>query len=525
MNEFYLLRRRWWILKRKWKKKVQESDSWWCRLLRVFIPEKSTPGQPHGLKLRFVLLLYMMIVYPIYALILAIQGRMMVPVSGSDPIRRFTYALLHPVPDPYVFQNAMPSLLTGTLIWWLVVMSMAGARRRTPGREYGQAKFLSGHEVTRVLGDEDLKQEKILGMETRISVNDRMTGLNNNALIIGGTGAGKTFYFLTPNAFQCFGSYIFTDPKGEILRDKGNYFRRMGYKVKVLNLVEMDRSDHYNPFAYIRSNTDVVRLINILIKSTTPPRSHTSDPFWERAEAMLLQSLFFYVWLEPSFEGKRNFSSVLELLKEADVPEKAGQKSKLDLRMDQLAAADWTEYEEKTGKEITRKGTEHPAYVAYMMARKGAADTVRSIIISANARLAFIANTPAVLDILSSDDMEIPCLGMGYRGNLQKTVLFCVIPDADTTFNAIVAMLYSQIFQTLYFEADQHTENGRLPIPVSFWLDEYANVRLPDDFPNLLSTMRSRGISANIIIQNLAQLKSIHDKVWETVPGNCDSLI
>lgn len=269
----------------------------------------------------------------------------------------------------------------------------------------------------------------------------------------------------------------------------------------------MEESDCYNPFMYIRKEADIVKLITNLIANTTPKNSQSNDPFWEKAESLYLQALFYYVWLECP-KSEQNFAMVLKLLGEAEVRDD-GSPSDLDRRFKRLER---------------KKGGNHPAVKQYYKVIRGAADTVRSIVISANSRLAFLEN-PQILRILSKDDVNIPEIGVGRNGDGKtRTALFCVIPDSDKTNNSIVGLLYSQIFQELYFQADFIYE-GRLPIHVTFMLDEFANVALPDDFCSLLSTMRSREISAIIIIQNLAQIKALFEKTWETIPGNTDTLI
>lgn len=292
-------------------------------------------------------------------------------------------------------------------------------------------------------------------------------------------------------------------PKGELLRDVGQYLKDMGYRIIVLNLVNMDESDSYNPFEYIRSDEDVVKLITNLIANTTPKDAHEGDPFWTKAESMYLQAIMYYVWYEYPKQGKTpNFRGVLDLLNKAKIPENEKELSELDELMYALPE-------------------DHPALLNYNKVRRGATDTVRSIIISANSRLSYMQNEK-VLRILDHDDINIPWLGEGaYENPEKKTALFAVIPDNDKSYNFIVGLLYTQAFQELYFCAD-HKHGGRLPIPVAFWMDEFANCALPDSFCELLSTMRSREISCNIIIQNLAQLKTLFKDSWETVTGNCD---
>ena len=282
-----------------------------------------------------------------------------------------------------------------------------------------------------------------------------------------------------------------------------------GYNVKVINLLEMDKSDCYNPFVYLREETDVVKLVTNIMSNTTPKNATSSDPFWDKAEGLFLQSLFYYVWLETPI-AKRNMATVMELIGKAEVTEK-DKPSELDKQMSFL-------------EHTSPLGANHPAVKQYKKCMRGAGDTIRSIIISANSRLAKLENKQ-VLRLLSKDDLNLAELGTGVSNDGHtKTALFCVIPDSDKSYNFIIGMLYTQIFQELYYQAD-FNYGGRLPIHVTFMLDEFANVALPDDYCSLLSTMRSREISSVIIIQNLAQIKALFKDTWETIPGNCDTLV
>ena len=399
------------------------------------------------------------------------------------------------------------------LVFYSLIMLIyyTSQRNYMPGKEYGTAKLIGPNEVNKKLMDTDQTYNRILSQNVRMSLNTRHTKLNNNVLIIGGSGAGKTFYEVKPNLMEmpkdC--SFVITDPKGEILRSCGQMLKDNGYQIKVLNLLEMEKSDCYNPFSYIREETDIIKLITNLIANTTPKGSQSMDPFWEKAEGLFLQSLFYYVWMEET-PANKNFQTVLKLLAEAEVKEQ-GKPSRLDVRMQFLA-------------ESHPLGANHPAVKQYNKCMRGAGDTVRSIIISANSRLAYLENKQ-VLRLLSRDDLNLAELGIGRAGDSHtRTALFCVIPDSDKSYNFIVGMLYTQIFQELYFQAD-FNYNGRLPIHVTFMLDEFANVALPDDYCSLLSTMRSREISSVIIIQNMAQIKALFKDTWETIPGNCDTLI
>ncbi len=397
------------------------------------------------------------------------------------------------------------------LYGFLLLFYYTSKRNYMPGREFGSAKFENAKQVSMQLTDKDESYNRILSQNLRMSLDTRYTGLNNNVLIVGGSGSGKTFYEVKPNLMEMprNHSFIITDPKGEILRSCGQMLKDNGYQIKVINLLNMKQSDCYNPFAYIRQETDVIKLITNLIANTTPKGSHATDPFWEKSESLFLQALFYYVWLvEPP--AKQNFQMVMQLLSEAEVTD-AEKPSRLDLRMKCL----------EDGHPL---GEEHPAVKQYNKCMRGAGDTVRSIIISANARLAYLENKQ-VLHLLSKDDIHLAELGIGKNGDKKtRTALFCVIPDSDKSYNFIIGMLYTQIFQELYYQAD-FIYNGRLPLHVTFLLDEFANVALPDDFCSLLSTMRSREISSIIIIQNMAQLKALFKDTWETIPGNCDTLI
>lgn len=392
-----------------------------------------------------------------------------------------------------------------------LLMYITSQRNFMPGKEFGTARFESPIMANKILADKDENFNRILSQNVKMSLNFRRLKLNGNILICGGSGAGKTFYEVKPNLMQmphnC--SFICTDPKGEILRSCGEMLKNNGYSVKVINLLEMEKSDCYNPFSYIREETDVVKLITNLISNTTPKGATPSDPFWEKAEGLFLQAIFYYVWLEEP-PARRNFETVLQLLGEAEVTEQ-NKPSRLDVRMKFL-------------EETSKLGSAHPAVKQYNKCMRGAGDTVRSIIISANSRLAFLENKQ-VLRLLSRDDLNLAEIGTGVnRDGETKTALFCVIPDSDKSYNFIIGMLYTQIFQELYYQADFNC-GGRLPIHVTFMLDEFANVALPDDYCSLLSTMRSREISSIIIIQNFAQLKALFKDTWETIPGNCDTFI
>lgn len=376
------------------------------------------------------------------------------------------------------------------------------------GEEYGSAKLVSPQAISKALADKNVNNNRILSQNIRISMNTRKTMLNNNVLYIGGSGAGKTLFGIKPNVMQMNGSIVLTDPKGDTAASAGCYLLAHGIQVKVFNLKEMDKSDGYNPFAYIRSETDVIKLITNLMKNTTPKGSSSNDPFWEKSESLFLQAIFYYVWMEMP-PGRKNFLSVLDLLAEAEVNK--DEPSLLDRRFECL-------------KRTHPLGEAHPAVRQYRKVMSGAENTIKSILISVHARLAFLENEQ-IKRILQKDELNLPELGVG-KDNDEKTrtALFCIIPDSDKSYSFLVGMLYSQLMQELYYQADTHY-NGRLPIHVTMFLDEFYNTPLPDSYLNFLSTMRSREISNVIVIQNIAQLKELFKDSWETVPGNCDCLV
>ena len=416
------------------------------------------------------------------------------------------HALSHPLPFHFG-SSTLSGIGIAMAVWLLFFLTiLSNDKKYMFGREYGSARVAEPKELNEVISDENPHNNKILSEELRMSLSSSVTKRNNNVLVIGGSGSGKSFYVVKPNALNLEGSYIFTDPKGEMLRDLGNYLRDNGYNVLVLNLVDMKASDGYNPFAYLRTDSDVIKLITNLINNTTPKNASSSDPFWQHAEELYLQAIMYYVWYEfPKMGRVPSFRGLLEMLNKARIPQNEKEYSELDRLMYALPP-------------------DHPALIAYKKVRSGAVDTVRSIIISANARLAYMQNED-LLRILDRDDMDIPFLGQGvYENPKRKSALFCVIPDTDTSFNFVVGMLYSQIFQELFYTAD-HNKDGKLAIGVAFWMDEFANTALPDDFGKILATCRSREISCNIIIQNIAQLKELFKDSWENLVGNCDTLI
>ena len=294
-----------------------------------------------------------------------------------------------------------------------------------------------------------------------------------------------------------------TLPKGELLRDTGYLLESAGYKVRVLDLLHMRRSHGYNPFVYLQSDNDVQRLVTNLFKATTPKGSQTNDPFWDTAASMLLLALMYYLWYEaPKYE--QNFGMVMELLRAGDIPDEENANA-MPSTLDELFA------------ELESKNPYHIAVKYYKAYRSGSAKTLKSVQITLAARLEKF-NLDSLAAMTEYDELELSRIGE------EKTALFAILPDNDTSFNFLVSILYTQLFQALFSSADTR-HGGSLPVPVHFLMDEFANISLPDDFDKILSVMRSRGISVSIILQNMAQLKALFEKQWESIVGNCDEFV
>lgn len=366
--------------------------------------------------------------------------------------------------------------------------------------EHGSAKWGNKKEINDKYS-QNIIDDKLLTKNVSIGLDGKIHRRNLNTLIIGGSGAGKTRFYAKPNIMQCNTSFVVLDPKGEIIRDLGNLLIEKGYEVKVLDLINMNRSHCYNPFVYIRSDNDVQKLVTNLFKSTTPKGSSSQDPFWDTAAAMLLSSLIFYLWHEAP-KDEQNFDMVLELLRAGDIKEDDDNYlSPLDILFHRL--------EDKEPNHVSLK--------YYKEYRNSPAKTLKSIQITLASRLEKF-NLESLSKLTLTDELSLQSLGE------KKVALFALIPDNDTSFNFLISILYTQLFQQLFYLAD-HKYNGNLPIPVHFVMDEFANVSLPDDFEKILSVMRSREIFVSIILQNLAQLKTLFEKNWESIVGNCDELL
>lgn len=343
----------------------------------------------------------------------------------------------------------------------------------------------------------------ILSKDIFLNMDTRKTRLNNNVLVIGGAGTGKSRFVVKPNILQSNCSYVITDPAGELLTTMGGYLEKQGYVVRVFNLVQKDHSSTYNPFHYIRDEAGVLTMITALINNTTPKGSRSSDPFWEKAETALLEALCFYLQSECS-EEDQNFSNVMVLLRCIKAEEgREDEKCVMDIMMDDLSL----------------KNPEHIAVQSYAVFKSaGGGKTAQSIMISCQTRLQTF-NLTDIKNLTSTDNLDLTSIGD------RKTALFCVTPVADSTFNYLVALMYTQLFECLYYHAETECPDLRLPVPVRFLLDEFANIGTIPEFAQKLSTMRKYEISCTIIIQALSQLKAMYKDEWEVLIGNCDSFL
>ena len=378
---------------------------------------------------------------------------------------------------------------------------LSSRRNYRRGEEHGSAKWGDARSVNKRYRQRPDTMNKILTMNVRIGFNGHRHRRNLNIIVIGGSGAGKTRFFVKPNVMQANCSMVILDPKGEILRDTGWLLIRKGYRLRVLDLIDMERSHCYNPFVYLRNDNDVQRLVTNLFKSTTPKGAQSSDPFWDTAAQMLLLALIFYLKYEAP-EDEQNFAMVMEMLRAGDVDE---EDSKTPSALDNLFY------------DLRKTDPDHIALKYYDAYHSGSAKTLKSIQITLAARLEKF-NLDSVAGLTITDELELWKMGE------EKTALFAIIPDNDTSFNFLVSLLYTQLFQQLFEVADKKY-GGSLPVHVQFLMDEFSNVSLPDDFDKILSVMRSRGVSVSIILQNLAQLKALFEKQWEGIIGNCDSLV
>ena len=359
-------------------------------------------------------------------------------------------------------EDSVKTVLTLLLMYGIAIGVYLSTEHNYRRREeHGSAKWGTAGSVNKKYANKDKTENKLLTQNVAIGLDGRKHRRNLNVLVCGGSGAGKTRFYAKPNIMNANTSFVVLDPKGELLRDTGHLLEEKGFEIKVLDLIDMEKSHCYNPFVYISSDDDIQRLTTNLFKNTTPKGSQTQDPFWDQTAAMLLKALVCYLHYEAP-PDEQNFSMVMEMIRAGDVKEDNEEYQSV---LDELF------------ERLEERNPEHIALKYYRAYHSGSAKTLKSIQISLVSRL-----------------------------------------------EKFVGMLYTQLFQQLYYQADS-VHGGRLPVHVHFVMDEFANVALPDEFDKLLSTMRSREISVSIIIQNLAQLKALFEKQWESIVGNCDEFL
>ena len=445
------------------------------------------------------ILLYLLGMVPVTWLALLIAPY----IGGGLPelLRNFGAIMERPFHITFC-EDSVRAVLILLLVYGLGIgIYLSSERNYRRRREHGSAKWGRAEAINKKYADKDWSKNKVLTRHVSMGLNGRKHRRNLNILCCGGSGAGKTRFFAKPSLMNAACSYVVLDPKGEMLRDCGNLLKEQGYDIKVLDLINMEKSHCYNPFVYLETDNDIQRLVTNLFKNTTPKGSQSQDPFWDQAASMLLLALVFYLHYEAP-EEEQNFPMVMEMIRAGEVREDMEDfHSPLDELFDRLEM----------------KNPEHIALKYYKNYRSGSAKTLKSIQITLVARLEKF-NLESLAGITQTDELDLWSLGE------KKTVIFACIPDNDSSFNFIVGMLYTQLFQQLYYQADQ-IHGGRLPVHVHFLMDEFANVALPDEFDKLLATMRSREISVSIIIQNMAQLKALFEKQWESIVGNCDTFL
>ena len=425
-------------------------------------------------------------------------------VKGGLP--EILTSLMNAMNDPFhieLCEDSVKAVLVLLLCYGMGVGIYFSTRRNYRRREeHGSAKWGSASAVNKKYAQQPKSENKLLTQNVAIGLNAKKHRRNLNTLVIGGSGAGKTRFFCKPNLMQCCrNSYFVLDPKGEIVRDVGELLSQKEYEVRVLDLISMEKSHCYNPFVYLQSDNDIQRLVTNLFKATTPKGSQSNDPFWDTSASMLLSALVYYLHYEAP-EDEQNFAMVMEMLRAGAIE---NEEDSRPTPLDYLFA------------DLEMDRPDHIALKYYRSYHAGSAKTLKSIQITLAARLEKF-NLESLASLTCTDELDLATMGE------KKVALFAIIPDNDSSFNFLVSILYTQLFQQLFYSAD-HIHGGALPVPVHFLMDEFANVSLPDDFDKILSVMRSRGVSVSIILQNLAQLRALFEKQWESIVGNCDEFL
>lgn len=420
-------------------------------------------------------------------------------------LMNFSMAFHNPLPS-FHLQDLIAGVLGALIIWGVVYYRGKNAKKFRHGEEYGSARWGTAKDIEPFI-DPVFENNLLLTQTERLTMNSRPKkpkyARNKNVIIIGGSGSGKTRFYVKPNLMQMGKkiSYVVTDPKGTILVECGKMLSKEGYRIKVLNTINFKKSMHYNPFHYIRSEKDILKLVNTIIANTKGEGEKSTEDFWVKAEKLLYSALIGYIWYEAP-EEEQNFSTLLEFINASETREDDEEfKNAVDELFEELEA----------------ENPEHFAVRQYVKYKLAAGKTAKSILISCGARLAPF-DIKELRDLMEYDEMELDMLGD------QRTAMFVIISDTDDTFNFVVAIMYTQLFNLLCDKADDE-HGGRLPYHVRILADEFANIGQIPKFDKLIATIRSREISASIILQSRSQLKTIYKDAAETIEGNCDTML
>lgn len=416
-------------------------------------------------------------------------------------LEKLTEKLEHPLAlrfTPYTIKSVL--ICTG-LYGMGVALYESSRKNYRRGEEHGSARWGDAKRLCKKYRDKEYAHNLLLTQNFRMGLDTYKHRRCLNVLVVGGSGAGKSRGYALPNIMQCSCSMIITDPKAELLRKTGGLLKEKGYEVRVFDLINPETSFCYNPFQYVHDDKDILRLISNLIQNTTPKGAQSQDPFWEKSETALLQALMLYLLHEAPPE-EQNFAMIMEMLGAAQVKEEdEDYESPLDVLFERLRMRE----------------PESIAVKQYQIYKQAAGKTAKTILVSVSVRLAAF-NLRQIANLTCTDELDLASMGE------KKVALFCCIPDADSSLNYLVGMIYSQLFQTLYYVADR-VHGGKLPVPVNCIMDEFPNVSLPNEFEKILATCRSRSISCSIIIQNMSQLKALFKDSWQSLVGNCDQFL
>ena len=427
---------------------------------------------------------------------------------GGDIIDRILVAFsqidtLNYIPSLKI-KNLIPGLILSVVIKLILIQKKKKAKKFREGREYGSARWGNEKDIEPYI-DKKFENNVLLTQTERLTMNNRPKNpkyaRNKNVLVIGGSGSGKTRFFVKPNLMQMHSSYVVTDPKGTLVLECGKMLERNGYEIKILNTINFKKSMRYNPFAYLKSEKDILKLVQTIIANTKGEGEKSTEDFWVKAEKLYYTALIGYIWYEAPKE-EQNFSTLLAMIDSSEVREEDENfKNAVDYMFEALE----------------KEKPNHFAVKQYKKYKLAAGKTAKSILISCGARLAPF-DIQELRDLMKEDELELDTLGE------KKTALFVIISDTDDTFNFVVSIMYSQLFNLLCDKADDEY-GGRLPVHVRCLLDEFANIGLIPKFEKLIATIRSREISACIILQAQSQLKSIYKDNADTIVGNCDSTL